>query len=283
MIKKMLILVFLLMLYPSITPVHSQEIKAKTEDGKDVILYPDGTWHYLKAAEPQSLPPDIKPQPSKKLIKGKRGVYGIWIDENKWRISEDKFNPAAEFCFAHTGRDAYAMIIDETIQMPLEVLKNAALESTKKTAPDAQIIFEEKRTINTNEVLYMKMKGTVQSIPFTYLGYYYAGKAGTIQLITYTAQDLFDKFEADFIDFLNGFEVNTPSQREINFADGSKYMGNILNGKMHGQGTYIWANGDKYVGEFADNRATGGWFYKSDGRKAWCHQDEKGIWAIKKD
>ena len=93
------------------------------------------------------------------------------------------------------------MIIDETIEMPLEALKNAALENTKKAAADAQITFEEKRTINNNEVLYIKMKGTVQSKPFTYSGYYYAGKGETIQLITYTAQDLHDKFEYDFIDF----------------------------------------------------------------------------------
>jgi len=283
MIKKIIILVFVLMLCLIITPVYAQPLKAKTEDGKEVILYPDSTWKYVKTEKPQSTSPIIKYQPSKKLVKGKRETYGIWLDENKWRIAEVKFNPTAEFCFAHTAGDAYAMIIEERIQMPLETLKNAVFENAKKAAPDAQIIFEEKRTINNYEVLYMKMKGTVQSIPFTYLGCYYAGNAGTIQLITFTAQDLFDKFESDFIDFINGFEIGTPSQREINFADGSKYIGAMTDSKMHGQGTYIWPSGDKYIGEFADNKATGGWFHKSDGRKVWCHQDEKGIWIIRKE
>jgi len=52
---------------------------------------------------------------------------------------------------------------------------------------------------------------------------------------------------------------------------------------MQGFGTYIWSTGDKYVGEFADNKATGGWFYKQDGRKARCHQDENGTWVIQNE
>jgi hypothetical protein len=281
--KKVLILLYLFMLCLFITPVHSQEIKAKTEEGKEVMLYPDGTWQYVKTEQHQSSSPSSKPQLSKKLIQGKRGTYSIWIDENTWKISETKFNPSAEFCFTHAGGDAYAMIIDEETQMPLDALKQAAFENAKKAAPDAQIIFAEKKFIHDNEVLYMKMTGTVQSTPFTYLGYYYSGAAGTIQLITYAKRDLFDKFESDLIEFLNGFDVGMQPQKEISFADGSKYKGTIVNGKMQGQGTYLWPNGDKYIGEFTENRATGGWFYKADGRKAWCRQDENGSWIIKQE
>lgn len=287
LIHKMILLVFVCTFCLIVTPAHSQDITAKTEDGKDVILHPDGTWNYATTEEPQFLSPSIKPQSSKKLVKGKRGTYGIWIDENKWSMSDVPCNPAAEFCFAHIAGEGYAMVIDEGIQMPLEQLKNIALENAKKAAPDekaapdVRIILEKKRFINNTEILYMQMEGTVQSIPFNYLGYYYTGEAGTIQIITYSAKDRIDEFESDFIDFLNGFEVYPPSRKEISFADGSTYTGNMVKGKMHGSGTYTWPNGDKYVGEFTDNRASGGWFYKSDGRKAWCQQDSNGVWIIK--
>ncbi|OGP81887.1 MAG: hypothetical protein A2Z08_03780 [Deltaproteobacteria bacterium RBG_16_54_11] len=82
-------------------------------------------------------------------------------------------------------------------------------------------------------------------------------------------------------------EVKSPEVQEekkppeINFADGSKYVGDILNGKMHGQGTYIWASGDKYVGEFQNNRATGGWLYRVSGSKLWISQDPEGKWVVK--
>ena len=68
---------------------------------------------------------------------------------------------------------------------------------------------------------------------------------------------------------------------EISYADGGKYVGDILDGKRHGQGTYIWPNGDKYVGEFQNNNATGGWFYKTTGQKVWVYQDSEGKWIVK--
>jgi hypothetical protein len=164
--------------------------------------------------------------------------------------------------------------------MPMDMLKTMAWENVKKTVPDVHITDEGKKMINNNEVLYMKMEGTSQMKPVTYLGYYYTGNGGTIQVITYAAKDIFAKVEPDMVEFLNGLIIGGPAQQEINFADGSKYIGNVVNGKMQGFGTYIWSTGDKYVGEFADNKATGGWFYKTDGRKVQCHQDENGAWVI---
>ena len=68
--------------------------------------------------------------------------------------------------------------------------------------------------------------------------------------------------------------------REINYDDGSKYIGDIVNGKRHGQGVYIWPDGRKYVGEFENNRATGGWFFKTTDKKVWIYQDSDGKWII---
>ena len=37
----------------------------------------------------------------------------------------------------------------------------------------------------------------------------------------------------------------------------SRYIGNWLDGKMHGQGTYIYGDGDKYEGEWKDDKRHG--------------------------
>ena len=71
-------------------------------------------------------------------------------------------------------------------------------------------------------------------------------------------------------------------QRKITYEDGSTYVGDILDGKRHGQGTYIWPSGEKYVGEWRNNGAIGGWFYKTSGKKVWVYQDSEGMWIIKK-
>ena len=46
------------------------------------------------------------------------------------------------------------------------------------------------RIVNGIEVLMMQMSGTIQGMRFTYYGYYYSNSNGTIQLLTYTGENL---------------------------------------------------------------------------------------------
>ena len=48
------------------------------------------------------------------------------------------------------------------------------------------------------------------------------------------------------------------------FADGSKYVGEYNDGMIHGQGTLTTANGSKYIGEFKDGMMHG------QGTKTWA-------------
>ena len=52
----------------------------------------------------------------------------------------------------------------------------------------------------------MQMRGTIKGIPLVYLGYYYSGKEGAVQIITFTGEGLFTHTE-DFEELLNGFDV----------------------------------------------------------------------------
>ena len=50
------------------------------------------------------------------------------------------------------------------------------------------------------------------------------------------------------------------------YANGNKYVGEWKDGKRHGQGTHTWASGDKYVGEFKDDKRHGqGTYTRADG------------------
>jgi len=52
------------------------------------------------------------------------------------------------------------------------------------------------------------------------------------------------------------------------FADGDKYVGEFRDNKQHGQGTYTYANGGKYVGEWRDAKRHGhGTAIYADGNK----------------
>ena len=51
----------------------------------------------------------------------------------------------------------------------------------------------------------------------------------------------------------------------ITYSDGSKYVGEVFNGLLHGQGTLTFPSGEKYVGEWKDNNQWSGTMYNADG------------------
>jgi hypothetical protein len=183
-------------------------IKARTESGKEVVLLPDGTWKYAEAAAPAGSGPIVtnKPAGATTLYKSPRAGFGIWYDDSKWFMKKEP-DEQGRIEFKLKRGDAYALVLIEEISIPLGTLKEAALENAKSAAPDAKMIFEEYRTVNKTEVLCMKIDGTVKGIPFRYYGYYYGGKQGSIQLLTFTGQDFFSKYEQDLTEFLNGLEI----------------------------------------------------------------------------
>jgi len=190
----------------------SPEIKATTEDGRQVLLNPDGTWQYVQPKVPPPVTQGdhvryFKPESATVLLKGKRVTYGLWYDRNKWIVDRDIDNASAEYELTHVEGDRYVVIIPERIRIPLETLKIAAIANAKKVAPDIRVTFEETRIVNNSKILCLKLDATIQEIPVTYVNYYYSGKPGAVQLMAYTGQNLFVEYQQDLFDLLNGFEI----------------------------------------------------------------------------
>jgi hypothetical protein len=187
----------------------AQGIRAITQEGKTVILQPDGTWKYADGPQSSSSASSLrafsKPATASASINGKRVKYTVWFDESKWRAAEKPDNPNAEYELTHSTGDGYAMLIAERIPIPLKNLKVIALERAKKAAKDIRLLGEERRNVNGSDLLALTMEGTLQGTPFVYYGYYYSGDKGTVQFVTFTGRQLFDEYRADFEELLNGF------------------------------------------------------------------------------
>ena len=48
-----------------------------------------------------------------------------------------------------------------------------------------------------------------------------------------------------------------PHQKTEDFGDLGKYVGQMLQGKAHGEGTYTWKNGGSYTGNFKEDKPHG--------------------------
>jgi hypothetical protein len=133
------------------------------------------------------------------------GRASVSYDASKWK--ETTSTDPGRRNFTHSTGDGYASIIYERIEIPTEQLRVIALDNARKVAPDARIVEDTRRRVNGTDVMLLRMEGTTSGIRFTYLGYYWAGTSGTVQVITWTGQNLFSEYRGEFENFLNGFHL----------------------------------------------------------------------------
>jgi hypothetical protein len=196
----------------SIQLTHSQ-INAITESGDEVILHEDGTWSYLNDSilKENNISLNekeyLKEKKSTFLVKSKKTNTGIWINPKEWKFTKSINNEDAEFQFQKKDEDLYAILISEKIEIPVESLMDIAVDNARSAAPDIKVTHKEYRSVNGIQVLMMQMSGTVQGIKITYFGYYFSSPGGTIQLLSFTGESLFDDYFSDIEKFMNGFIV----------------------------------------------------------------------------
>jgi hypothetical protein len=200
--------IFLLLCF--ITACSFGQIKAVTETGKEVILYYDGTWKYTDDIDKPKSDIQTNPQEFRKpdnatfLLKSTKLNLGFWLDTKKWTFSKAKSNPEAEYELNLKNGDLYGMIITENIEVPLESLKELVMKNGQSVSPDIHIVKEEYRTVNGLKVLLLQSDGTIQGVKFSYYGYYFSSKNGTLQFIMYTAQNLLSRYLKECEEVLNG-------------------------------------------------------------------------------
>jgi len=189
------------------------QTKAVTENGDEVILYNDGTWKYKKqneATQGQQSSIYTNPKKFKKdkdatfLLKSNNIDVGFWLDPSVWSFQKEIETPDIEFELELKDGDLYAMIITEEVEMPLDVLGDIAVENARDAAPDVEVMEREYRTVNGHQVLLQKINGTMQGIKFSYYGYYYSSEKGSVQFVTFTSQNLLDKYMDECETLLNG-------------------------------------------------------------------------------
>jgi len=171
----------------------AQPVKATTQDGRTVVLQPNGAWK--DTGDPKS--PSrlgVRPPGATLLLAGRQIPYGIWIDPSTWSPPDKKGNVAAEYEFVHVKGDGQAMVIPHANSVRPGTWKEIVLENARRVAPDARITREETTIVNGAEVLLLQTTGTAPAGPFVYYGYYYAGKQGAIQVITYTRPELLEQY-----------------------------------------------------------------------------------------
>ena len=133
------------------------------------------------------------------------GKMSVKYDPMKWKLTPP--DQGGRFMFTHSSGSGYAMVIAERLEISMDSLPDVALANAKTADPNARILFQEKRKVQGIEVWFLRFEAELKGIPFVYLGYFYSGKTGTVQMFAFTGKNLLAEFEKDFMEFLDGLSV----------------------------------------------------------------------------
>jgi hypothetical protein len=163
-----------------------------------------------------------KSSSSNRLFKTEIGAFGVWYDQTKWKQSQAP-DAKGKVVFQLIGEAANAVVYGEGTEVPISFVKEIVLNNFQKLNEDVKVILEEKRVVNGREILCLKVEGKSKQIPIPIIsyGYYYGGKEGTIQVITFTGKNLFGKYEGELTNFLNGLVIQ-PSSSVSSISIGEK-------------------------------------------------------------
>src|SRR5258706_3472579 len=148
-------------------------VRATAEDGRRVLLLPDGTWKY-EAATSTPAPagaPRRKSAAATTKIEVPFGDATFWIDASKWK---EQSHDGGRMGLTHTNGKYFGLVVSEALgAVPTSAMKTVALTNAKNLDPNARVVTEERRVVNGRDVVYLELGGTGQNIPFRFAGVYH--------------------------------------------------------------------------------------------------------------
>jgi len=215
--KKMFISVLLLL----VNVVYSQ-IKGLTEDGKEVVLFENGTWKFVNESDENvlrdiALNPEIfsKNEDATFLMRSKKLDIGVYFNPKKWRIASKSANPYIEYMFQETKSEkgAVAFLQSEKIEIPTyKNLKDILLFNIEKNADFYRVKTSEYRTVNGLKVLYLRYIANIKGLDFEYGAYYWLENKGYCGLVAFSPQKDFEGSFPRIQEFLNGISAAKKSE-----------------------------------------------------------------------
>ena len=166
--------------------------------------------------------PYTKPETSNQVIEGYAVEYELWYNSKKWDFyrkgtSGDK----AEKKLKTISRVLTNASNDVFVSMEETWEKMSFGESYKHyykwiRSNNGQILDKHIRNVNGNDVLYIKSNLKVEPEPLTSAIYILNTKSGGVSVTAATAEDLFERYEKEIFDLLNGLvdpNTNAPKTK----------------------------------------------------------------------
>lgn len=202
------------------------QVWAVTEKGDTIYVYSDGTWSFDKEERSNQdqgsldyLNTVIKldtiatlftvNSKAEKKLSSQYGFFEFQYDSDEWkRVPAAQLNEDAEFALQAKNNDIYVAIISEEIEIGIENIYKIAINNAKENlGVEIDILKSELRNINGIDVIRGVMGFNLNGMNLIFDSFYFSDSRGTVQLTTWTASNLHEKYEDDILSLLNGLVI----------------------------------------------------------------------------
>ena len=215
----------LAILLQSLTFIAQQ--KALTEDGKEVVLFDNGTWKFVNESDAKVLETIVtnnnvfeKTKTASFLMKSKKMDVGVYFDPKKWKLATQNISPHVEYFFAErNSNDGYfGFMITEKVQIAtLKNLKDLIIENVNRNVDYFRLKESEYRTVNGVKVLYIRYAANTKGMDFEYAGNYYINSDGYAGVVGFSSRKMFENSFGAIQELING--ISLVSKQEVSEAN----------------------------------------------------------------
>lgn len=184
-------------------------VRATTEDGRRILIYPDGTWKPVDPPKPTMGVIGPKPPGATQKIAFPQGDGALWVNPSKWKETSREGN---RVMLSHSNGKLFGMILAEGVGgVPTSSMRQVALVNAQRQDPKARIVSDASEEVSGRSVLYIRLDATVRDIPFSFGGYYHGGVKSNLQVLAYTSASEFAGLESEVREFLRGTQIEEAS------------------------------------------------------------------------
>jgi hypothetical protein len=183
--------------------ISAQDIRAVTEDGRKVVLSQDGRWRFDRTSLAPSAAVDSV-SPYQTAVPR----FSVAYDASKWVLSPkrdgDEINKRT---FRHKSLPVHAVIIADEIPLATDALKNIILSNAQSAGATTTVLLDQEKQLSGKDVGFLRFAANLKGMDFVFSSHYYGDGDGNIQVMCFTAQSIFFKYEGECQQFLAGLTI----------------------------------------------------------------------------
>lgn len=181
----------------------AQELRATTEDGRKVLLSPDGKWRFNSNHLAPTVSPDSA-SPYQPAVK----KFSFSFNTNEWTIAPKRDGgEAGKRVFQHKSLPVFGMVISDEMPANNNAMRELIVSNARQTGAETLVLLDETQRVNGKEVGVIRFSANLKGVEFLFSTNYFADDDGNIQVACYTSQSLFSKYQRDCEKFLSGLTI----------------------------------------------------------------------------